>query len=396
MLDETSKFDPISLRPTTMDVDLDALAHNLGVIRSLAPRSKIMPVVKANAYGHGIVECARVLEEAGADLLGVALLEEGIALRLAGITMPILVLGGVFTSQIHLFLEYNLQMQASSIAKIRAIDDAAKAFGKQAEVHLEIDTGMERVGVHYYNAKGLFEAAALAKSCRVVGVGSHLVSQDAEDTALARTQLGRLLEATEYYTTLGLPMPMRHLGASGAILQLPEAHLEMVRPGLMLYGIAPSPHLVALADLRPVMSLRSKVVYFKVVRRGAGVSYDHLWTAPEDTRVVTVPIGYGDGYPRRLSNVGEVLIGGERRKIVGVVCMDQMMVSIGPDGTAYNGDEVVLFGTQGGERITVEDAAALSGCNPREILVALNNRVPKRYLRGGKALHTVEPTISAG
>ena len=375
----SADFDPIKLRPTSMRIDMDALAHNFQLIKKAAPGARVMPVVKSNGYGHGMLECAAHLELAGADSFGVALLEEGIKLRLSGIRSPILVLGGVFTDQIRYFLDYDLDLLASSVFKLKAIEAQAQALNRRARVHLEIDTGMERIGVHYYNSNELLEEAIKCTHCDIVGVSSHFASQEDSDLTLARLQLERFLESISFFEKRSLPMPMRHIAASGAILQLTESHLDMVRPGAIIYGVWPSAHLSGRLPLVPVMTLASKVVYFKVVKRGTGVSYGHTWTAPQDTRIVTVPIGYGDGYPRALSNKGHVLIGGRRCPIVGAVCMDQIMVDIGPDGEAHNGDEVILVGRQGEEHISIDEISELSSGNPREFMVAMNVRLPREF-----------------
>lgn len=375
------KTNPLFLRPTSLQIDLSALVHNFREIQQQVGHSEVMPVVKSNAYGHGLIECSQALEKAGAKFLGVALLEEGIALRNAGLKMPILVLGGIFTDQIQYFLEYDLDLLASSVSKLEAIENIAQQKAKRARVHLEIDTGMERIGVHYYNSATLFEAALKCRHCDVIGVSSHFAKAEDPDLSLNKLQLERFLESLSYLEKRSVPRPLRHIAASGAIMQFPESHLDMVRPGVASYGVAPSLELKGRFNLKPVMKLSSKVVYFKVVRKGAGVSYSHTWQAPLDTRVVTVPIGYGDGYLRNLSNVGQVLIRAKRYPVVGRVCMDQIMVDIGPDGVAYNGDEVVLVGEQGENSISLEELGSwASGGNPREFMVSSNLRVPRKYL----------------
>ena len=362
-----------------MRIDLEALAHNFRIIAEHVKPANVMPIVKSNAYGHGLVPCARALEAAGAAALGVALLEEGIALRLGGIKARIAVLGGIFTDQLQYFLEHDLEILASSVFKLKAIDEQAKASKKKARVHLEVDTGMERIGVHYYTADTLFEAALACKNCEIVGVSTHFAAQERMDLSLTKLQLERFSESLKFFEKKSVAVPPRHAAASGAILQYPAANLELVRPGLMIYGVVPAPHLQGKLPLKPVMMLRSKVVYFKVVKAGTGVSYDHTWVAPRDTRVVTVPIGYGDGYLRGLSNAGQVLIRGKRYPIVGTVCMDQLMVDIGPNGVAHNGDEVVLIGKQGDDEITLEDLVGEISANPREFLVSINPRVPREF-----------------
>ncbi|MCB9652928.1 MAG: alanine racemase [Deltaproteobacteria bacterium] len=368
------------MRPTSAVIDLDAARSNTWAVRrKVGEGVKIMAVVKANAYGHGLVPMAKAFLEYGVDELGVAFLEEGIQLRKAGIRAPILVLGGIIGNQIIHFLEYDLQLTASSAFKLQQIEDVATETGRQANVHLKIDTGMERIGMHWYSASTLFETALRAKHCVIRGVFSHLASSDSEDPSFTETQLARFSEALDFFPRHGLPMPTRHIANSAAILQHPAATFEMVRPGLILYGVYPSSKLASSMALRPVLSLRTRIVYFKVVRAGASVSYDGTWTADRDTRVVTLPVGYGDGYPRGISKKAQVLIHGKRYPVVGRITMDATMVDLGQD-SAHNGDDVVLLGAQGDDRISVEALADWLGTIPYEILTMINTRVPRSYV----------------
>ncbi len=379
-------FDQLLLRPTLLDIDLDAIAHNFSVIRQTAPNCQIMCVLKANAYGHGLIPCGRLFEKLGAHFLGVALVEEGMMLRRAGISIPILIFGGIWGAQIKLFLDYDLDLTASSVSKLEAIEEVASAAGKRARVHLKIDTGMERIGVHYYSADKLFETATKVKWVDVVGMYSHLAKADTPTDKLTRLQLERFLDARERcQQKFKLEIPRLHLANSAGTFLDSQYHLDLVRPGISLYGIQPFSDGVTrepVSQLKPGLSLRSTVVYFKVVKQGAGVSYGHTWNAPTDTRVVTIPIGYGDGYPRALSNKAAAIIRGKRYPLIGSVCMDQVMVDIG-SGEAYNGDEVILIGEQGSERISVEQLATLANTIPYEILTALNVRMPRCYRQGG-------------
>ncbi len=369
------------VRPTRVIVRLSALADNFRAIRQKVAPSKVMPILKANAYGHGLVPVARLMEQLGADYLGVAVLEEGILLRQAGIRTPILVLGGIWGSQIPLFLKYDLTLTASSIEKLEQIDQAAAALGTKARVHLKIDTGMERIGVHYYNAEAFLEASLKCRHVQVEGIFSHFANADTADLASARLQLERFQEVLRFYERRSLPLPLRHMANSAAILRLPEAYFDMVRPGILLYGVYPSPEVPRTVAVRPALTWVSRVVYFKVTKPGHPVSYGWTWEPQRMTRIVTVPVGYGDGYFRAMSNKAQVLIRGKRYPQVGRICMDQMMVDIGWD-SAYNGDEVVLVGCQGEECITVEDLAAWAGTIPYEILTNINTRVPRVYLDG--------------
>lgn len=367
----------MSERPTRIVVELDAIAHNLRAIRARVG-VPVMGIVKANAYGHGLVPVARRLEAEGVDQLGVAFLEEGIALREAGVNLPILVLGGIFGPQVGDYLAHDLEITVSSIDKLRQVEAAARAMGRKAVVHLKVDTGMERIGVHSYSCGPFIEAAVASQWCTIKGIYSHLACADDPGSPMTGEQVRRFAEACAHFDRLGVPMPARHLANSGGVLHFPGTWLDMVRPGIILYGVQPDPASRRVLDLRPALSLVSKVVYFKVVRAGHPVSYGATWSAPRDTRVVTVPLGYGDGWPRALSGKGEVLVRGHRYPVVGRICMDQFMVDIG-EGSAWNEDPVVLIGHQGEQRIAVEAVAEAAGTIPYEILTGLNERIPRVY-----------------
>jgi alanine racemase len=368
-----------AIRPAHVEVSLGAIAQNYDAICAHVGAAQVMPVVKANAYGHGIVEVARYLMKHGAPCLGVALLEEAIELRQAGVTVPILVFGGVATRQIPQFIAHGLMMAASSIDKLRQIDEAAAAVKTKARVHLKIDTGMERIGVHWYSAEKLLEASLGFANVEVAGIYSHFACSDAEDLTTAKEQLARFLEVLEFYPKRGLQPPQRHIANSGGILQLPESHLDLVRPGIMLYGVYPAKEVRQTVVLQPALRWQSQVVFFKVVQPGNPVSYGGTWRSDRPVRVVTVPVGYGDGFFRALSSRGEVIIRGERHPIVGRVCMDQFMVNL-EWGTAYNGDGVTIIGSDGQETITVQDVADAAGTIAYEVLTNINGRVPRVYV----------------
>jgi alanine racemase len=368
------------LRPTRVEVDLSQLAHNYRAIQThVGVGVRLMPILKANAYGHGLGPVGRLLDGLGAPMLGVAYLEEGMRLRQEGVRAPILVLGGIVGEQIPRFLEHDLVLTASSVDKLRAIEEHAAALGVRAKVHLKIDTGMERIGVHWYSAGALLEASLACRHVDVEGIFTHLANADEADLGHARLQLERFAEVVSFYERRSLPTPLRHAANSGAIVQLPESRLDMVRPGILFYGARPSPAVPAIVPVQGAMRWVTRVVYFKVVGAGNPVSYGSTWAPTAATRVITLPVGYGDGYGRALSNRAHVLVRGVRCPVVGRVCMDQLMVELGPDGTAYNGDEVVLLGTQGEATIGTEELAEWAGTIPHEILVAINTRVPRVY-----------------
>ena len=368
------------LRPTQVEVNLIRLTANYRAIQAHVAPAAVMPILKANAYGHGLVEVARHMQSLGAPYLGVAFLEEGILLREAGVTTPILVLGGIIGNQVPLFLEHDLTLTASSMEKLGQIEEAARAMGVWAKVHLKIDTGMERIGVHYYSAVDLLEASLAGEHFEVEGIFSHFANADAADPAYSRLQLDRFHAVLDFYESRGLPRPtLRHVANSAAIAGFPASRLDMVRAGILLYGVYPSADVPRTIDVRPALSWKSRVVYFKVVQPEHPVSYGSTWQSDRLVRVVTVPVGYGDGYFRSMSGRAEVIIRGKRYPVVGRVCMDQLMVNIEWE-TAYNGDEVILIGqAENGATITVEELAEWAGTIPWEILTNVNTRVPRIY-----------------
>ena len=366
------------VRATWAEINLPRLSRNLQAIRQHVAPARVMIVVKANAYGHGLAEVGPYLAPQ-ADYVGVAVLEEGIFLRELGVSAPILVLGGIWGDQVPRYLQHDLALTASSVERLEQIESAAEQMGVRARVHLKIDTGMERIGVHYYSAGTLQEAALKCTHVEVEGIFSHFANADAADLTHARLQLERFNEVTSFYERRSLPMPVRHMANSPAILQLPESHLDMVRPGIMLYGVYPAQGVKRSVQVQPALAWKSRVVYFKVVKPGHPVSYGSAWESDHPVRIVTVPVGYGDGYFRSLSNKAQVIIRGNKYPQVGRVCMDQLMVNIESD-SAFNGDEVTLLGESEGQEITVQDLADWAGTIPYEILTNINTRVPRVYL----------------
>jgi alanine racemase len=279
-------------------------------------------------------------------------------------------------------IESGLMLTVPSLDRLQDAEQAAAALGRRARVHLKIDTGMERVGIHHYSAERLLEAALRVRHVEVEGIYSHLANADADDLGHTRLQLERFAEVVRFYERRSLPTPIRHIANSAAVLRLRESHLDLVRPGLLLYGVYPSrvppPGEAWSVAVSPALSWRSRVVYFKVVEAGSPVSYGSTWRSDHPVRLVTVPVGYGDGYFRAMSNRARVLLRGKPYPQVGRICMDQMMVNIEWD-SAYNGDEVVLIGESEGRRVSVEDLADWAGTIPYEVLTAINDRVPRVY-----------------
>jgi alanine racemase len=372
-----------SIRATWAEICLDRISGNLDAIRAHVSPAKVMIVVKANAYGHGLAAVATHLAS-HVDYIGVAVLEEGIFLRKLGINTPILVLGGIWGDQVPHYLEHNLTLTASSVERLEQIETCANQVGMKVKVHLKIDTGMERIGVHYYNASSIQQAALKCNHVEVEGIFSHFANADAPDYLHTRLQLERFNEVLQFYEKHSLPMPIRHMANSSAILQLPDSYFDMVRPGIMLYGVYPSANVEHTVSVKPALTWKSRVVYFKVVRPNHPVSYGSTWQSDHPVRVVTLPVGYGDGYFRNLSNKAQVIINGRKYPQVGLVCMDQMMINIEAD-SAYNGDEVILIGESGNESISAQDLANWAGTIPYEILTNINTRVPRIYLKEDQA-----------
>jgi alanine racemase len=372
----------VPLRPTFCEVDLDAITKNLEAIRAHVDGATVMPVIKADAYGHGLLSVGLHLQAVGAVVLGVAYVEEGVSLRDAGVSIPIHVLGGAVAEQIPAFIDHELDLTIPSMDKLYEVAEVARRRGVVARVHLKIDTGMERIGVHHYNAEAFLTEAARSTDIDVVSVFSHFANADVADLRHARLQLERFLEATAIYDRLDVAQPSLHMANSAAIEQLPEAHLDLVRPGLLLFGVRPDPDIVPVVGVVPALAWKSRVIYFKVVEEGAPVGYGSTWTPEDQTRVVTLPVGYGDGYRRSASNTASVVLRGALHPVRGRVCMDQTMVDIGW-GSAYNGDEVVLIGTgDNGCAVTAEQLAVWCDTIPYEILTSITARVPRVYLGG--------------
>ncbi len=366
------------IRPTRVEVDLNAIKENYKKIKEHVGNCKIMAILKANAYGHGLLRIAQLFEELNTDYLGVAVVEEGILLREKGINIPILVLGGVWGNQVPLFLKHNLTITASSIDKLNQIDDTAGQMNVKAKVHLKIDTGMERIGAHYYNAEKFLDAAYNCQNIKVEGIYSHFANSDASDLIYAKLQLERFNKVLIYFEKRSIETPIRHFANSGAILQLPEANFDMVRPGIMLFGVYPTKEVHKTVEIKPALTWKSLVVFFKVIKPNHPVGYDSTFTTDHNIRAVTIPVGYGDGYLRSMSHKAEVLISGKRFPVIGTISMDQIVVNI-EQGSAYNGDEVILLGNDGKNSITCEELADWAETNPYEILTNINTRVPRVY-----------------
>ncbi len=368
------------MRPTHIEVDLSKIGHNLLQVRTLtAPGVKVMGVVKANAYGHGIVDVARYLESKQIDILGVAFVQEAVTLRDAGITKPILVFYGAMEDDFPLFVKHNLELTVASYEDASSLNDFLKAHNSKVKVHLKTDTGMGRIGVQYNSAAVLAERIARLPNIELTGVYSHLATSEGDDPEYVGLQLERFHSVIENLKKKGIEIEDIHIANSGGIMHYPESHFTMVRPGIMLYGYPPGDKVPGSNTLRPPLSLRSKVGFVKDVGPDVSISYGRKFTTSQHTRIGTIPIGYADGYNRLLTNTSEVLIRGRRYPVVGTVCMDQIMVDLGNNSEVTAGDNVTLIGKDGNDAITAWELARHTGTIPYEILTSLSTRVPRIY-----------------
>jgi alanine racemase len=374
------------MRPTFLEVNLNQLKTNLQNIRAHT-KTKIMVMVKANAYGHGVDGVAPFIEP-HTDYFGVALVEEGIHLRNLGIKKPILVAGGTLIEQLPLFFEHDLILTASSPDLLTATDHLALSRRQPIKVHLKIDTGMERVGVHEYEAESfLTQSLACSQFVEIEGIYTHLANSEVnmESSGLppatsklvdSRIQLERFQEALRFYEKRSLPTPLRHVCNSGGILNLPEAHFDMVRPGVLFYGVYPARDIEKKIDVKPALTWKSKVAYSKITQPGRSISYGSLYQVEDSPkRIVTIPCGYADGYFRRMTNQARVIINGKKYQQVGRICMDQFMVNVEDDDVKV-GDDVILLG----DGITAEDFADWTGTNEYEVMTNISARVPRVYV----------------
>jgi len=364
----------IGYRPTWAEINLINLKHNFSKIkRKVGGCVKIMVTVKADAYGHGLVPVAKCLQRYGADYFGVASIDEGIKLRESGIKIPILVLGLIFKKDIAPLFKYNLSVTVCDEELPRAINNRARALNKKANLHIKVDTGMGRIGIQHYDSHKLVQRINRLKYVDIEGIFTHFAFADL-NKEFTFHQIDLFDRLVNRLIKDGINIPLVHAANSMGLLSYKNSHFNMVRPGLIVYGLLPKEGLKI--DLKPVLSPQTRVVFVKKVAAGVGISYGHDYITRSPTKIVTLPIGYGDGYPRNLSNKAEVLIKGRRYKISGRICMDQIMLDVGTADIRV-GDEAVLIGTQGKGIITAEELALKSNTIPYEIVCGLGSRIPR-------------------
>lgn len=370
-------------RPTYVEIDLAALQHNFHEARRQAGEGcEILAVVKADAYGHGADRVAPALQQAGADMFGVAMVEEGVELRQVGISRPILVLGGVYAGQESELLAHELVPVIFDLETARSLNNLALAEGRNIPYHLKLDSGMGRLGFRIENLPATLAALAELPGLAMDGLISHLAVADDPENPFTAEQAGLFREAINLVRTRGFSPRHIHLSNSAALFsqQFPECNLA--RPGIVLYGGLPAPEFAERLNLEPVMSFRTAVAQLKEVPAGTGVSYGHRFVAERPTRLAAIPVGYADGYSRHLSNVGEVLIRGQRAKVAGTVCMDWTLIDVTDIPQVQVGDEVTLLGCDNGQSITAEEWAQRIDTINYEVFCQVSKRVPRVYLGG--------------
>ena len=367
-------------RPSRIEVDLDAIRHNVRRLARIAD-TPVCAVVKGNGYGHGAVEVARACVEAGAAWLGVALVEEGLELRAAGVGAPILVLAEPPIGAIGELVAADLTPTVYGPGFVAALDQAGRDRGRPVPAHVKLETGMGRVGIPPSELADAVDRLVRSRGVRVDGISTHLARADEPSASTTDEQLTVFDQAVARARGVGLRPRWLHTANTAGTLLHPRARQDLVRPGIGVYGLSPAPQLDA-ADhgLRPALRLVTEVSFAKRVPAGTGVSYGHRWHAPREGWLATLPVGYADGVPRALTNRAEVLHRGVRRPLVGTVCMDQVLIWLGDD-PAEVGDEVVLLGEQGADRLRVEEWAAIADTITYEIVTQLTARLPRHHSR---------------
>jgi alanine racemase len=385
------------IRPTWAEIHLDRITHNMAAFQKILPAGvQTMAVVKADGYGHGVVPIARAALQGGADFLGVASVDEAIPLRQAEIDAPILVLGYTPVRSLPWIARYNLRATVFDIPTLEALNDIGQAQGKPLAVHVKVDTGMGRLGVNWnQEALAFLRKATSLPGIRVEGIFSHFATADAADKSFARLQIERWLSLLQNLEKEGIEIPVQHIANSAGVIDLPESVFSMVRIGIGLYGYYPSDQVrKERVHLLPALRFVSEIAMLKDVPAGTPISYGGTYITQKRERIATVPVGYGDGYSRSLSNKAYALVHGRRVPVVGRVCMDQLHLVVSDVPDVKVGDEVVLYGTQGRESVSIEEIAAIAGTISYEVICNIGTRVPRLYFQNGKIVEAVHPMLT--
>ncbi|RKL62688.1 alanine racemase [Thermoanaerobacteraceae bacterium SP2] len=381
-------MDLTHLRPTRAEINLDNLKHNLKEIRRVAdPQAAICAVVKADGYGHGVLEVAQTALDCGVSYLAVAFLDEALQLRKEGIKAPILILGFTPEEQFDKIVEHDITQTVYNVSSAQKLSLEAKKQGKKAKIHIKLDTGMSRIGFQAEPSsideiKKLFSMENL----EVEGMFTHFSKADEKDKTFTEEQFKKYMAVAENLEKDGYKIPIKHAANSAAIMELPHTHLDMVRPGIILYGLYPSDEVDrSKIDLKPVMSLKTRVSHVKILGAGRAISYGGTFITKRQSIIATLPVGYADGYSRLLSSRASVMIKGQRAPVVGRVCMDQCMVDVTDiQGAVEPGEDVLLFGGTGDPTVSTDEIARIIGTINYEVVCGVSRRVPRVYIRDGK------------
>ncbi len=371
---------PSHFSPTSVSVDLGALAQNLAYVRRLAPRSDVLAVVKANAYGHGALQVTRALQQLAVGHFAVATVDEGLALRQAGIQDDIVVMGATVSGQFSDLVAHRLTPVLFRADMVQAFADTVPPAARPYRVHIKIDTGMGRLGLSSLELPDLLGSSVFHQALRLEGVMTHLADADNENGHHTETQLARFQQSLDVLQQQGFSVPLVHAANSAAIARHPASHYSIVRPGLLLYGYQTAGRGAFSGEPQPILTWKTTVAHLHHIQRGESVSYNRTFIAPRPSLIAVLPVGYADGYNRLLSNRGTVLIGGRRAPVVGRVCMDMTMIDVTDVPSVEIGHEAILIGRQGQDCITATDLAAWQQTIPYEILCAIGPRVPRQYL----------------
>ncbi|MBU4227726.1 alanine racemase [bacterium] len=375
------------LGSTWIEIDLDAIAQNVRNIKKLIGEKKeLMAVVKGNGYGHDILEISSLVLKNGATRLAVARLEEGIFLRKAGIAVPILVLGLTLEQQVELLVSYNITPAVCKYETMEKLSKFAVKEDKTVKVHIKVDTGMGRIGIFPNHVLNFIKKVKALKNIEIEGIFTHFSVADEKDKTYTEVQFKKFIEVLTILEKEGIRIPVKHVGNSATLLDLPHMWLDLVRPGISVYGLYPSREVQKTVKLIPAHTFKTRIVFLKELLAGEYISYGRTYTTQQKRTVVaSLPVGYADGYNRLLSNQGEVLVRGKRFPIIGRVCMDQTMVDVTNLPQVEIGDEVVLWGRQGQEEITVEEIAdKIKTINYEVVHMPDKKRVPKLFIKNGK------------
>ncbi len=375
------------------EVNLDAIAHNVRAIRKLLkPETRLLGVVKADGYGHGFREVAKTLLQNGADSLGVATIDEAMQLRARNIKAPILILGHTPDSRAQDLVEHEITPTVFHYSLAKAVSCAAVKAGKLAKIHISLDTGMSRIGFNTTDedVETILSIHKLS-NVEIEGLFTHFAKADEKDHAYTDMQFARFMDMADRLEARGLSIPVKHVCNSAGVMEFPQYQLDMVRPGIILYGQYPSEDVdKSKLDLIPAMELKAVITHISTKEKGVRVSYGGTYKTYKDfTKIATIPIGYADGYLRNFSNNADMIAGGQRVPVIGRICMDQCMIDVTSVNNINVGDEVIIFGKRGEEEISVTELASLLGTINYEILCVIGKRIPRVYLKDGKIVNVL-------